>query len=101
MEEPKDPTNDAVYKIYSYLATAKEREALAAKYRKGGFGYGEAKKMLLEKILEHFGAARKKRIELQKDVSYVDSVLKKGAEKAKKVASQTMSEVKVKTGLQL
>ncbi len=101
LEEPKDPKTDAIYKIYSYFGTEKENKDLAKKYQAGGFGYGEAKKMLLEKLTEHFEPFRKKRFELRKNLGYVDSVLKKGAEKARKVAAETMKEVKVKTGLSL
>ena len=44
-------------------------------------------------------SARKKRIELQKNLRYVSEVLETGAIKAKKIASATMAEVKQKTGL--
>lgn len=100
IEDPKDPNTCAVFKIYSYLASAEEQNELADKYRKGGFGYGDAKKTLLTKILEHFGPAREKRIELTQDLEYVDKVLQEGAEKARKVAQKTMAGVRKKTGLQ-
>lgn len=99
LEEPKDPDKDAVFKLYSYFASKEEKELLAEKYRKGGFGYGEAKKNLHAKILEYFDPYRKKRIELLKDLSYVNDVLKTGAQKARKVAQKTMNEVRAKTGL--
>ena len=99
VEKPKNPDTDAVFKFYSFFATAEETEDLRQKYEKGGFGYGEAKKMLLAKMLEYFDPYRKKRIELQKDLGYVSDVLKKGAEKAIKVAEATMEEVKAKVGL--
>lgn len=101
LEAPKDPFKSAVYKLYSYLATPKEQEALAKKYNAGGFGHSEAKKILFVKILEYFGASRKKRVELSKNLSYVENVLKDGAKKAKKVASKTMQDVRKKTGLAL
>lgn len=101
LEAPKDPYKETVYKLYSYLAVPKEQEALAKKYRMGGFGYGEAKKILFEKILEYFGTARKKRFELQKNLGYVDRVLQEGSKKAEKVAEATMKEVRKKTGLLL
>lgn len=99
MEAPKDPDKDTIFKFYSFFASPDETEELREKYEKGGFGYGEAKKLLLNKILEYFEPYRKKRIELQKDLGYVSDVLKKGAEKAKKVAKVTMEEVKAKVGL--
>ena len=46
MEEPKEPDGDHLFQLYALLATADEREAMAALYRRGGFGYGEVKKAL-------------------------------------------------------
>jgi tryptophanyl-tRNA synthetase len=101
IESPKDPLKDNVYKLYSYFASEKEKKSLADKYQAGGFGYGDAKKLLFEKILGHFEQYRNKRLELSKNLDYVKDVLKKGAEKARTVASVTMNEVKEKTGLKL
>lgn len=100
VEEPKS-TDSTVYKLYGHFATEKERQQLAEKFRKGGMGYGDAKKILLEKLLDYFGPARKKRIELQKDLGYVNSVLKKGAERAQEEATRMMAKVRAKTGLSL
>lgn len=100
LEEPKDPKKCVVFGLYSHFATPQEKQALATKYRKGGFGYGDAKKLLLEKILDHFKPYRQKRIELTQDLGYVEEVLKKGAKKARETAQKTMAEVKQKIGLQ-
>lgn len=99
LEEPKDPDTCAVFKLYSYFATPEEKEALAQKYKQGGFGYGDAKKVLLEKIMEHFSPYRQKRIELAQNLEYIDKVLQKGAEKARKIAQKTMAGVRKHTGL--
>ncbi len=101
LENPKDPGNDAVYKFYTYFATEDETNSLAEKYRAGGFGYGDAKKLLLEKILEHFKPYRQKREELKNNLDYVKSVLKNGADKARTVASKTTEEVRKAVGLNL
>jgi len=100
VEEPKS-TDSAIYKLYSHFASKKEQEELAHKFKKGGMGYGDAKKILLEKLLDYFGDARKKRIELQKDLSYVNSILKTGAERAQVEATKMMAKVRAKTGLSL
>jgi tryptophanyl-tRNA synthetase len=101
VEAPKDPEKCHVYKLYAYFATQTEKDDLASKYRGGGFGYGEAKKLLLTKILEYFEPYRKKRIELQKNLSYIGEVLEEGAKKARRLAGETMTQVKEKTGLAL
>lgn len=99
VEDPKDPDTCAVFKIYSYFASPEEQKELSEKYKKGGYGYGDAKKLLLQKLLDHFGPYREKRIELTNNLEYVEKVLQEGAEKARKVAQKTMAEVREKTGL--
>ncbi|HLG25470.1 MAG TPA: tryptophan--tRNA ligase [Candidatus Gracilibacteria bacterium] len=101
LEEPKNPDTCAVFKLYSYFGSPSEVKDLRNKYEKGGFGYGDAKKILLQKLLETFAPYRQKRIELASDLGYVEEVLKKGAEKARKVAQKTMEKVRRKTGLAL
>ena len=83
VEAPKDPETCNVFALYSLFATDEEKAALAARYRAGGIGYGEAKKMLLEKINAFFGPARQKRKELAARPEEVEAVLKRGAEKAR------------------
>lgn len=99
VESPKNPDTDTVFKLYSLIATEKETENLKDKYLAGGFGYGDAKKLLANRYLEYFAEARQKRIELAKDLGYLDDVLENGAQKAKKIASQTLATVKQKVGL--
>jgi tryptophanyl-tRNA synthetase len=99
VEAPKDPEKDNVFALYSLFATPQERAALAVRYRAGGMGYGEAKKMLLAKIDSHFAAAREKRRELERDPAVVEAVLRRGAEKANAEAHETMSRVREATGL--
>ena len=55
-----------------------EKAELAGRYRAGGMGYGDAKKLLLAKIEAYFAEARKRRKELQADPEYVEGVLRGG-----------------------
>jgi tryptophanyl-tRNA synthetase len=99
VEAPKDPEKDNVFALYSLLASEEERNALAGRYRAGGTGYGEAKKMLVEKIDSHFREARAKRKELAADPRTVERVLADGADRARRIASETLREVREATGL--
>jgi tryptophanyl-tRNA synthetase len=99
VEAPKDPEKDNVFALYRLLATPAETEALAARYRAGGLGYGDAKRLLIEKIDGQFGEAREKRKRLAADPAIVDGVLARGAERAGAVARETMREVREATGL--
>jgi tryptophanyl-tRNA synthetase len=99
VEAPKDPDKCNVFALYSLFATDEEKAALAERYRVGGMGYGVAKTMLLEKINTFFGSAREKRKELAANPAVVEDVLKRGAQKARAEARQTMALVREAVGM--
>ena len=99
VEAPKDPEACNVYALYTLFASENEKQTMAGRYRAGGMGYGEAKKQLLEKIETYFAPYRKKRAELLQNLDYVQGVLKAGAERAQRVARQTLEEAKQAAGL--
>src|SRR5262245_5662025 len=97
--DPKDPAKDTVFTLYALFATPAEREALAARYRAGGMGYGEAKKLLLEKAIDHFAPYRRRRAELAANPAEVEGVLRAGAARARAVARATLEEARLACGL--
>jgi tryptophanyl-tRNA synthetase len=99
VEAPKNPDTCNVFALYSLFANEQEQAAQAERYRKGGMGYGDAKKLLLEKIEACFAPYRAKRADLVKNLDYVREVLRDGAERARAVASQTLKEAKEAAGL--
>ncbi len=99
VEAPKDPEKDTLFALFSLFADEAEKEELGARYRAGGLGYGEVKKALLAKIEAHFSAARVQRKELASHPSVVEAALRKGAEKARAEAMETMRLVREAVGL--
>ena len=99
LEAPKDPDKCTVFKLYSLFATPQEQQELAERYRAGGFGYGQAKQMLYEKIEQYFAAARQRRRELAKEPGLVEEVLRQGAARARAEARATMALVRRVVGL--
>jgi tryptophanyl-tRNA synthetase len=99
VEAPKDPDTCNVFALYALFAGAEEQAALAARYRAGGMGYGEAKKLLLEKVDGYFAPYRAKRAELAAKPEYVREVLRDGAERARKTARATLDEARAVCGL--
>jgi tryptophanyl-tRNA synthetase len=83
VEEPKDPETCSVFTLYTLFANNAEQAALAARYRAGGMGYGEAKQALYEKAVEYFGPARQHREELVARPEYVEDILQTGAAHAR------------------
>jgi len=98
LEESKDPATCNVVKIYKLLATKEETKELETKYKKGGFGYGDSKKLLLSKILEYFKDARAEYQKIYPKKDYVYGILEEGAKKAKIVAEKTLTEAKKRIG---
>ncbi len=99
VEDPKDPDKCNVFALYSLLATPDEVHDLAEKYRAGGMGYGEAKKMLAEVVERVLGPARERRQKLEADPDYVEDVLRKGGLHARSVAQGVMADVRDACGL--
>ena len=77
-----------------------QREAMAAKYRQGGFGYGDLKKSLFEHYWNYFAEARKKRAELVANPDYVNQVLSDGAVKARTLAQTVLKRARKASGLE-
>ena len=90
MEEPKDPETDHLYLLYSLFVDDERREALAATYRQGGFGYGEVKGQLADVAEDYFAEARHERRELEAKPDRVRQVLGDGAAKARKKAAEVL-----------
>lgn len=100
MEEPKDPEGDHLYQLYSLFVDAEKRQALADLYRKGGFGYGQVKKMLADEAEAYFAAARERRRELETHPERVLDVLEHGAACARRKAREVLDRVQQVCGLE-
>jgi len=99
VEEPKDPDQCNVMALLRLIATPDEVRNWEERYRKGGMGYGEAKKRLFELYVEVLGSARKRYQELCDHPEEVEKILSDGAKRARAVASDTMREVRKACGL--
>lgn len=98
LEDPKDPDKCNVYRIYSLIATTEESRGLAKKYRAGNFGYGDAKKILFEKVLDYFGEARQRYQKIHSQTDLIRGILEKGQQKAAFFANKTLEKAKKNIG---
>lgn len=98
LEEPKDPDTCKVVALYKLLATPAQTEDLRQKYLAGNYGYGHAKQTLLELIIEKFSVEREKYNHLMAHKEEIDIELKKGAEKARAVASEVLTRTRKRLG---
>ncbi|HWB01848.1 MAG TPA: tryptophan--tRNA ligase [Verrucomicrobiales bacterium] len=99
VEAPKDPTNSLIVTLYKLVGSPAQVAAMEDDFRRGGTGYGDFKKRLFESVWEYFAPMRSKRAELMQNLDFVHEVLRKGAEKARGIAQQTMDRVRKATGL--
>lgn len=99
MEDPKEPTDDHLYQLFSLFAEAEQRSEMAAMYRRGGFGYGEVKKAIAEASEQYFSEARARRLDLEKNLDHVHAVLRAGADRARQVAAEVLSRAQTACGL--
>lgn len=77
-----------------YLPDYANLDELKEHYQKGGLGDVKVKKFLNNIIQEELEPIRQRRKEYEKDIPEIYEILRKGSEEARKVAAQTLSEVK-------
>ena len=99
LEEPKDPNNCNIFKIYELIASENETKDLKSKYLNGGYGYGHAKNDLFHLILDKFHQPRLEFNKLLNNPDLIEKELKNGAQRAQKVAKSVLKRVKEKLGL--
>ncbi|MCS6885206.1 MAG: tryptophan--tRNA ligase [Acidobacteriota bacterium] len=99
LEAPKDPDCNTVYRLYELFASADEIAEMRNRFLSGGYGYGQAKRALLEKIDAYFAPARARRKELASNLDYVEQVLRQGAQKARHEAALTLKATRLACGL--
>jgi tryptophanyl-tRNA synthetase len=109
VDAPKNPETCNVFALYSLFASEEEKAHLAALYREPmreaeardgrPFGYGDAKKLLLDRINDYFAPFRQRRKELAARPEDVEEVLREGARRAREEARKTMVLVRQAVGM--
>jgi len=100
LEAPKtNLESNTAWQLLKLLAPESNFSEMDGKLRAGGTGYGDLKKVLFENYWNYFAEARKRREEIQKDPTYVDQVLRQGAEKARPLARATLNRAREAVGL--
>jgi tryptophanyl-tRNA synthetase len=99
LEEPKDPEECLIFKIYRLVATPEQSTEMETKLREGNYGYGHAKKELLRLVIEDFSSTRQTFFDWMKRPDDLEDVLRLGAAKARKEAEKMMERIKTAVGL--
>ena len=99
---PNTPKPDYIENIFLLMELVSEPATISAfeeAYRGCTIRYGDLKKQLAEDMIRFMAPIREKAALLQKDTSYLEKVMKQGAEKARASAADTMSIVRKSMGL--
>jgi tryptophanyl-tRNA synthetase len=99
VEEPKDPESSQIYQLYKLFSTPEELEALANRYRSGGMGWGEAKEALFQAANRELTPLRQRFEEIMADPAGLDTILARGAEKARPIAARTVARLRKAAGI--
>jgi len=95
VSDPGQVEGNVVFEYLDAFDPDKEGVAkLKEEYQKGGLGDVEVKKRLIGVLNELLTPIRERREHLAKDPKYVMNVLKEGTEEVRKIAKETMKEVK-------
>lgn len=98
LEEPKNPDQCTVVKLYELIAPPDKVEQMKNNYRAGNYGYGHAKQALYEEILTKFAVPRERFSYYMQNVEELERILQAGEAKAHATASEVLNRVRKKLG---
>ena len=96
-----EPSGGIPQNVYAIHKLVRSEEELKKIYEEKSGKYKELKELLVEDLEKFIAPLREKRKEFAKDIPGALAILKAGGEKAKKVASQKMDEVREKIGVKV
>jgi tryptophanyl-tRNA synthetase len=98
VEEKKEAEGNTIYEIYKLVAPT-QADDMAAKFREGGYGYGDAKKDLLKATTDFLAPIWEERRKIEAREGYVEEVLEEGARKAKAESDIVIEKMRELVGL--
>ena len=99
---PNTPKPDYIENLFLLMQLVSESATIHSfeeAYRGCTIRYGDMKKQLAEELIQFIAPIRDKAAQLQKDKSYLEKIMKQGAEKARASATTTMAMVRKAMGL--
>ncbi len=97
-DQPKDPNTCNIFKIFELVAGIEAINEMREKYESGNYGYGDAKKELLEVLWNKYKNQRELFNFYMSNPDKLEEVLLVGEKKAKIIADQVMDRIKDKIG---
>jgi tryptophanyl-tRNA synthetase len=97
-EEPKDPDESTLFHIFKAFASPEDTEIIRKRYAEG-IGWGEMKNLLFEELNQILSGPRAEYEKLLADPGHVESVLLKGADKAREISVPFLDKVRKAVGV--
>jgi len=97
--DPGNPDVCNVYTMHKIFSSPEEIEYVNTECRRAGIGCVDCKKILAKNMNAYFEPFRERRAELAKDTDAIMDILRDGGKRARKIAEETMEEVRDAIGL--
>lgn len=94
LEEPKNPDTCLVFTLYALVASAEQISEMRLNYENGGYGYGHAKKALLDVLLTTFAKERELYNYYIQNEAELESILVQGEAKARLIAEESIAKAR-------
>jgi len=92
--DPGEPEDSPVFQLHKIFSSKEEQDEVAEGCRTAAIGCIDCKKVLIRNVFKVLEPIWQKRNELVKRPDVLRDIIKSGAEKARRVAHETMNEVK-------
>ncbi|MBM4267964.1 MAG: tryptophan--tRNA ligase [Deltaproteobacteria bacterium] len=97
--DPGDPALCPAFLLHQIYCTPEEIAYVTEGCRTAGIGCLDCKKVMIRHVLEQLAPLRERRAEIVAKPGLVDEILAAGAERARKIARETMREVREAIGM--
>lgn len=97
--DPGNPDVCNVYSMHKIFSKLEEIEMINRECRTAGIGCVDCKKMLAKNLNDHLAPFRERRAKIEENPQEVLDILYEGGKRAKKIAEETMREVRSAVGL--
>ncbi len=88
-----------LFRLMTFVSDSETVNTFEKSFNDCTIRYGDMKKQLAEDMVQFISPIRKRSFEIQQDKSYLSSVIKKGAEKARESAVKTLNAVRKAVGV--
>ncbi|PAW77075.1 MAG: tryptophan--tRNA ligase [Verrucomicrobia bacterium Tous-C9LFEB] len=99
VEAPKPVEGSTLVELYKLVATPEELAEFKADLQRGGRGYGDYKKQLLEKLKTCFAPIRERYFDLKSRPDDVRDIMQDGTKRARAIAQKTLDAARHAVGL--